>query len=324
MRRLVWMMLAGVVCAAVPLQAQEDEDAVCLQCHENLVRGNVRHDALDEGCTACHDVEMKEPLPKDSHESPHTTSLTSEEPELCQDCHDVPEYPDDAHPPIEDEGCTLCHDPHSSAFDHLLQDKPYALCRQCHADVLILSYRSLHPPADSSCAFCHNVHGSPSDMYLKATSPDLCFECHRDVQKAVTSENPHSPAEDDCLNCHNPHASRDVHLLKAYYPEGPYAYYTPLRYALCWDCHDAEDVFGEDNPFRTPLGKSLHKVHVQQKKGRICTLCHNPHGSDQERLIRRKIPFGETGWTLPLEISPSGGGKKQCSTACHEARSYSP
>ncbi len=305
-------------------RAQEDEDAACLRCHENVVAGAVRHDALDEGCTSCHEVTMKEEAPKDPRVAPHTTSLTEEEPALCQDCHDVPENPDDAHPPIDDEGCTLCHNPHSAPREHLLRDKPYQLCRQCHAETLPSGYLSLHAPVDSSCASCHDVHGNEKDKYLKATSPDLCLSCHKDIQKAVTSAYPHDPAEEDCLNCHVPHASRDVHLLNAYYPPGPYTVYTPLRYNLCWQCHDPEDVFGEDTGFRTKLGKNLHAVHVKRrKKSRLCTLCHSPHGSNQEHLLQTGIPFGAEGWVIPLKVT-SNGKEKRCSAACHESRSYSP
>ncbi len=312
-----WLLLVGVG----GLGAQEEEDARCLECHASVTAAVVRHDALDEGCAACHEVEMLSPPPDTG--APHTHTLTGDEPGLCQDCHEVPEDPDNVHPPVEDEGCSYCHDPHTAPHEALLRARPYTLCRECHTDVLISGWRTIHAPVDSSCALCHRVHGSEADFYLKAQPPGLCFQCHRDVERDVSAAYPHDPAAEDCKNCHNTHASRDAYLLNAYFPEGPYTVYTPLRFALCWECHEPEDVFGESSGFRTALGKNLHKVHVQRKKGRVCVLCHSPHGSPQEFLLRTGIPFGPTGWVLPLEITP-GTQEKQCGTSCHEARSYSP
>ncbi len=322
MKRENWWLLIGifVVLYGVSVTAVKGEELVCSNCHEKLTQGRVVHPALEEGCDACHEVELVE-KPKKG-EPPHTVTPIDDVNDLCSGCHDVPEDLENVHSPIEDEGCTFCHDPHSSGQDFLLRSPPYDLCGQCHRSALPTAYASRHKPVLERCGFCHDVHGSAKDTYLKKSSPDLCLECHTKIQKEIEAENPHPPAEEDCLNCHKPHASLDAYLLNAYFPKDPYAYYTPVRYDLCWQCHDREEIFGEDSGFRTALGKNLHAVHVKQKKGRVCTFCHSPHGSSQSFMLKTQIPFGKHGWVIPLQFRETEKGGT-CGPSCHESRSFS-
>ena len=64
---------------------------------------------------------------------------------------------------------------------------------------------------------------------------------------------------------------------------------------------------------------NLHRLHVNQKKGRTCRACHDVHASDQSDHIREEFLFGVA--KIPIEyVKTATGGR--CIPGCHRERGY--
>ena len=287
---LMWMLAAG--------------GPPCGKCHADLLQAKVVHEAAED-CETCHEDQGNHTYP----------DLGDEEVvEMCTTCHDDV---NPTHPP-EDALCTNCHDPHASSHRRLLVDPVPELCADCHdlpGTVLV----EHSPFADGECLDCHTPHGSPNPSNLVESLPDLCLECHDEIGEEISRDYVHPPAEDECTDCHRPHGSDFQKLLKGFMTLRFYERYAPLKYQLCFQCHEREEVFGPDSGFRRGE-RNLHQVHVARAKGRTCRVCHEVHGSDQEHLLRTRLTFGPY-WTFPLEVRETDQGKS-CRPACHQEEAY--
>jgi predicted CXXCH cytochrome family protein len=146
---------------------------------------------------------------------------------------------------------------------------------------------SSHPPfAERECQACHALTASKSfsggtgaavndvptqhqvRSRLLLPAEDLCYECHSDMTPDALQARGatiHAPVEGgECLECHHPHQTRFPALLL----RGD-----PIE-ELCFGCHDSESVLGVD-----PHGD-------MEPEERICGECHDPHVSDDEKLLR--------------------------------------
>jgi predicted CXXCH cytochrome family protein len=187
------------------------------------------------------------------------------------------------HPPFAGGDCSGCHDNHQSDFPHRLVQEGNALCYQCHPDKgeAIKARKVVHAPVKQSCVQCHSPHGSSSPALLSAPVPELCATCHpgqtTQRQRVITK---HGPMVDQksCRNCHDPHYSDQPRLLRA------------PQLALCLTCHDRE--------LESSKGKVMNmKAHLEANKnghGPVksgdCVTCHDPHGSDNWRILVKYYP----------------------------------
>ena len=267
--------------------------------------------------------------------------------ELCLQCHDaigdkMKKMPT-LHPAVEDS-CTNCHNPHNSTEPHLLRGKITTLCFECHEDTM---KQSLHAKVQhdavlvgKACLNCHDPHATQVEHLLLAAPFDLCISCHGDDTlkddkgekltnfKKLLKENPswHAPVQaKDCSACHKPHGSEVPRLLKKPYPEKFYAPYEPANYALCFQCHNDQIMANAETTTLTSFrdgSKNLHYLHVNMAdRGRTCRACHDVHAATNSHLVRKGVPYGSSGWTLPINFkqTPTGGS---CAKTCHATKTY--
>ncbi|MEE8575612.1 MAG: cytochrome c3 family protein [candidate division Zixibacteria bacterium] len=232
------------------------------------------------------------------------------------------------HDPVE-ENCTNCHNPHADKSVYQLSAAVPELCFECHPDILQYSKGThKHDPVDKGqCLKCHNVHASDNPRMFESPLMQLCFSCHEEKKNLYENkEFLHGPfREGDCNACHNPHGSNSWRILHKDFPQQFYAAYEEDTYAICFQCHN-QDIVKQDTTttltaFRNK-NVNLHFRHVNKaKKGRSCRACHEVHASSQERHIRESVPFGESGWALPVKYTklPDGG---KCVVGCHSPKEY--
>jgi DmsE family decaheme c-type cytochrome len=188
-----------------PGRSMEDNNAICLNCHERGDRtywhGSV-HDTRGLACTDCHTV-MKDV-------SAHAQLKTAFEPDTCFQCHKDRRASmfRPSHMPMR-EGkivCSDCHNPHGSATEGLIrQASVNDNCYACHAEKRG-PFLFEHTPVRENCLNCHDPHGSINQSSLKMSLPRLCYECH------TIGHSQSGPSEKTmgraCLNCHtNIHGS---------------------------------------------------------------------------------------------------------------------
>jgi predicted CXXCH cytochrome family protein len=259
---------------------------LCAGCHGPLDKKKVLHKPVGEDCFTCHNP----------HGSDNKDFLVAPVPDLCSNCHEVAKEIAKGKTShsigLEGKACLACHDPHTSDFENLLPAKPMATCLQCHSQAIIRKGRTI---------------------------PNVLIEI-------VAAKSVHGPIQDEnCGACHAPHASAQIALLAAAYPATFYAPFTPDAYALCFQCHDPSLATELDTKGATGFRngtRNLHAVHVNDKvKGRTCRACHAPHGAALPHLIRATVPFGPSGWPLPIRFkeTKTGGG---CAPGCHVPRAY--
>ena len=301
--------------------------SLCFNCHEEgMFTQAHRHGPVGAGdCIACHRP----------HASPNQHLLIAPEAkgQLCFQCHQDRKdgfnrkY---VHAPVA-ENCNNCHDPHSSKYRFQLRQEGATLCQSCHETKNPEVYNDIktakvqHPPvAQGHCTECHNVHSSDYRPLLKNNMEKLCFSCHIDLADSVAeAKYRHGPVKTgDCTSCHKAHGSEFAKLLVRYFPNNFYSEYQPDQYNLCFGCHN-KDIARKK--FTTTLTNfrdgqyNLHYFHVNMKKGRTCTACHNPHASNQPKHIRYEVPFGS--WSYPINFTkrPTGG---TCVVGCHAPKTY--
>ena len=249
---------------------------VCYSCHEKFPEKKYTHKPiLEEDCTVCHSA----------HGSANKYQLVKKGSDLCYSCHDKAltknKY---VHGPAAVGGCTVCHDPHTSDYKNNLRAEGPELCFMCHTEKgeEFEKTEFKHKPVADKCTNCHNPHSAPKKFMLSNDSPAMCYDCHKDKKKSI-DEAPvtHGAITSDksCMNCHDVHMSNvPKNLLMP-----------PMD--LCLSCHS--------KPLETPDGKSLTDMnqllseytdHHGPIKQKDCSGCHNPHGSENFRILRSSYP----------------------------------
>lgn len=311
---------------------------LCEDCHDDVkedlkfVHGPVAAGA----CTVCHDV----------HASDHDYILVDEPAALCLNCHTAlnerMENLAYKHDPAVDD-CLSCHKGHGGEDQMNLTMKPLELCLDCHTDIEdVINETAVNHEVmttDKSCMNCHNPHASDTEHVLLKEPLDICLSCHdKEIENgddrlmgfgSFLNDNPnhHGPIKDkNCTDCHSGvHGGTRFRLLSEEYPSGFYAPYEDEHYALCFNCHDPDLVKDEKTDTLTNFRngeQNLHYLHVNREvKGRTCRACHNTHASSNPLHLTESVPFGKSGWMIPInfKISENGGS---CLPGCHREYSY--
>jgi predicted CXXCH cytochrome family protein len=251
--------------------------ALCANCHDGMGKKKYQHAPVAEGaCVSCH--------------KPHGTNerflleVGEDRTALCLGCHDPAPFKQNfMHGPAAVGSCNACHEPHESTEKALLKGPVRDVCLKCHADFAATMKEAavVHPPVrDDACTACHNPHGSSVSMFLNKKMPDLCVGCHKNIGKKLAGVKfPHKPvmAQGGCANCHSAHFGKSKGLLAA------------DQMTVCLSCHGKDDL-------GTPPLKNI-KTQLAGKKflhGPVrtcdCKACHDPHGSDNFRLLRGSYP----------------------------------
>ena len=303
----------------------------CMECHEFEQKGKFTHQPVADGnCAGCHEP----------HASANATFLKAEGPQLCFACHDkVQKLADlsNVHPPFEDD-CLGCHQPHFADNKQLLNRTGSDLCMECHDNGAVVdSTRMVHGGIrrELPCNSCHTAHATNQNALLLNEDTELCLTCHnkeiafhkREIVNIANliqnAESVHPPVEDDgCTTCHQVHNETYPFLLTSAFPAGNYSTEGADSYALCFDCHDQEIILEKETTQATDFrnGKqNLHYLHVNREKSRSCINCHDAHGSEQETLISKDVPFGKWKMHNIFTRTTEGGS---CLTGCHEEKTY--
>ena len=282
-----------------PVQLEKGTDtAKCVECHEDKTKGKNIHPAVSMGCLTCH-------LIRNTNEATRVNLKTARIATLCVECHAdkrPAENMHQIHPPTAQD-CTKCHDPHTSANEHLLLkptsgSKADNLCLGCHEQGLSVPDKgSRHAALDMGCDTCHVTHKvgeigkQEFDFHLTKAVPELCLGCHDTKDAKLVEAHQRQPiAAARCTDCHDPHDSKSPKLLQKYV-------HPPFADKSCDTCHQAA------NDGKVVLTQSDTRAlcvacHDEQAKkieaAKVahpgaqgeCTACHNPHAGRYPRFVR--------------------------------------
>jgi predicted CXXCH cytochrome family protein len=309
----------------------------CRTCHKEAAEAHdhVHGPASAGACGACHQP----------HASRLPNLLIAEGRELCLRCHISTgleiETRRIVHKAVLTD-CLICHSAHATDTPGLLLAKPAVLCTSCHAEIAatVGNATTQHAAVTTGrdCLNCHTAHASDRPRLLKKEERTLCYDCHDKEIKLddgtvlanmkniiERGKSIHGAiAERSCAPCHQIHGGEHRRLLAEEYPLDFYREFSEGEYGLCFTCHDIELVLAPETEAVTGFRNgttNLHNVHVNREKSRSCRVCHDSHAAQRERHIREEIPFGPSGWMLPIRFQrlPDGGG---CAAGCHRAYEY--
>lgn len=309
---------------------------LCGRCHQ-AAQHKVSHDPVAKGdCLACHHA----------HSSENEKLLVTAKKDLCVSCHKpvgaaLASLPYTHGPAGVD--CSACHAAHGADAKGLLLKPTRDLCIDCHDSVAeeLAKNSHVHGAMDgpAACAGCHTPHASRFKSQLKSIESELCLSCHdREIVNKKTKKKvanvakeiaagtfKHGPVRTgDCDGCHPPHSSNHARLLRADYPPEFYKPYADESYSLCFNCHEKSLVEEERTLTLTRFrdgNQNLHFLHVRKDKGRTCRACHEIHASGQPGHIRKSVPFGASGWLLPINFTRTDSGGS-CAPGCHKEKTY--
>jgi len=276
-------------------------DALCRQCHEDVVLQVATSVHGPESCGDCHGSAHEIPPPQwgvcgECHAgateafqaSAHRKSLS------CSSCHEGPhairpvkEPGSRVHPFQEIQTCGTCHAKPPQLIDGYLQS--------VHGRGLLLGGLAVAP----SCSDCHGSHGVFPIRDVRSTVsarnvPTTCGRCHVGIFSVWSKESVHGRLWREgrtggpvCTTCHGSHRIQEpwagIQRLKFpetcggchgeryhTYRDGFHGRATGLGFltaAICSDCHTPH----QNEPARDPKS-SVHPANLV----RTCGRCHGP------------------------------------------------
>ena len=138
-----------------------------------------------------------------------------------------------------------------------------------------------HAPYDAGdCSLCHQSGDVQNPGPVKMAVNELCLGCHEDYKEALARKYGHAAVKESCVNCHNPHGANVEHLL------------IQLPMQLCLQCHGTDNVLDHAGKKLTNMKKLLadNPKHHGPVAAEDCSACHNPHGSQNFRLLSIEYP----------------------------------
>jgi DmsE family decaheme c-type cytochrome len=232
-------------------------------------------------CRTCH-ADIWQPFFRNAHYRSIASGKEPPERTGCEGCHG----PAKAHVEARGGKTTIPH-----AFSLMPPKEILADCLGCHAkDVNRANIRrSEHTLADVACTSCHSIHHSATPKYLLAKQQrELCYGCHNTIRAQFEMPSKHRVNEGfmECTDCHNPHGAFAATWRMGTRPR--MVEQSVTNEPPCLKCHtDKRGPFVFEHP----------PVRVEG-----CETCHNPHGSMNQKLLRRPVVF-----TVCLECHNGGG-----------------
>jgi DmsE family decaheme c-type cytochrome len=138
------------------------------------------------------------------------------------------------------------------------------------------------PAATHGCESCHGpgkAHVDSGDPALiknpgkmkPQEASQICATCHNRNSHALWDGSQHDQRNVGCISCHSVHD-----------PKGPAQLKVETQAALCSTCHKA--ITNKQHRFN----------HMPVREGAMtCTSCHNPHGSQNVRLLKTGTTIDE-------------------------------
>lgn len=193
-------------------------------------------------------------------------------------------------------------------------------CLECHEDEGKAYHGSAHsrerdprtPAAANTCETCHgpgkahvDADGDGHILSIKAMVPrkvgDVCTTCHVRAEHANWAGSKHDSRNMSCTTCHSVHGAKSgrAQLVKASVQE------------TCVQCH------------RQEVSKLHRSAHMPVREGKLeCTTCHNPHGSQNVRMLREGSSINEQCVSCHAEkrgpfLWEHAAGRENC-VSCHD------
>ena len=278
------MWLAAAAAGPAPVRAAPPSDVgACAVCHDTeaaLATFTGGH-APSIDCVACHDDRRPGVFGRGHRAIP--TSCTAH--------HTVPAA---THPPPHRrlgrarlrQSCLKCHDPHGSTNAHLIRTTIRTRGRLRPVD--------FHEPTD----------GTPP-AFVDTTHPGrgLCEICHRTTRFYPASGHGESHFTGDCTLCHDHTAGflpviSDANCAVCHPSEAALLAKPNLHHerftGKCSSCH--AEVNPDPGPGHRAISAcadchspALVAAHVPPGTTIPCAQCHEPHGTDNIRLVRNVI-----------------------------------
>ncbi len=214
------------------------------------------------------------------------------------------------HAPVKSGLCGACH-VSSSATQHTfdLLEEGKSLCTQCHSGRAFLKVKHL-PVEQGLCLGCHDPHASDHHARLRKPIFETCTTCHPTKRlqdaAAVTKHGALDPKQNPkvCVACHDAHQSDYPKRLLAWPPS-----------QVCFGCHDRRVQAGETSLIDMKGWVDAHPDagmrHGPVQEGQ-CPACHEPHGTDNFRILKGSYPQA-----LYVPFSPKEFG---LCFGCHDRR----
>jgi len=128
------------------------------------------------------------------------------------------------------------------------------------------------------CTGCHSPHSTENRYQLLMKPPALCYDCHSEKEEKLKTPHKVVSSEKSCMNCHDPHASDYAQQLKA------------QNMDLCLKCHNRQRKTPSGYVMNIKKFLERHPEHHGPILAEECTPCHNPHGSNEWRMLKKAFP----------------------------------
>jgi predicted CXXCH cytochrome family protein len=298
-------LLAPASPAATPTNFSEEEEGFCYNCHDG---------------------------------SPASTNIQSEFAKTYH--HPVVNSQQSGGRKVE---CTSCHNPHQATAS-LGAPGPRTTPRPATGplegvDGINTSGTAVSPAAYEYevCYKCHETGTAPTQRQYPQTNVRLEFNGTKSSYHPVTTNNASASSQPSlingwannsimaCSDCHNnnsgpatggagpngPHGSSFPRLLERRYDTADNTSYNVANYASCFKCHSSSSILSESSLFGD------HNKHISEKQT-PCNICHDPHASDNPRLINfdTSAVTGLNGTGSPV-FNWTSPGNGSCTLRCH-------
>jgi DmsE family decaheme c-type cytochrome len=192
-------------------------------------------------------------------------------------------------------------------------------CLMCHEDQSVAGTghgRAAHPRSPAAANGCESCHG-PGEAHVEGggdrtkirsfltlgprETSETCTTCHNRTEHNEWDAGRHAARNVTCTTCHSVHQPRSEHAqLK-----------TETQVETCVQCHQAQ------------VSKLQRSAHMPVREGKMeCSSCHNPHGSQNVKMLREGHSVNESCASCHAEkrgpfLFEHAPGRESCVT-CHD------
>ncbi|HVL69835.1 MAG TPA: DmsE family decaheme c-type cytochrome [Vicinamibacterales bacterium] len=199
---------------------------------------------------------------------------------------------------VGDDSCLTCHEDKTKGY----HGTPHARAQNVRTPGAGAGCESCHGPGEKHVDSGGEVAFIKNPPKLKpAEASELCTTCHNRSAHAEWDGSKHDARNLSCTSCHSVHdaKSEGAQLARATITE------------TCVQCHQKE------------VSKVRKSSHMPVAEGKMeCTTCHNPHGSQNVKMLREGTSINESCASCHAEkrgpfLWEHAVGRENCVT-CHD------